>query len=164
MFDYFSEGSFDVLVLEFQNGRIPIDTWMLEHLPLLGQLFEIVDELSRLSLVHRDLKPDNLIVSGNKIKMFDFTFMISKEAKWGLKELDISQNKNMQTLRALGHGFKPSIFEWDDYYSLFVIFRNLLSNPGLSRTKEQEKMLSAYMDRSRMNVARNSYILHIGDK
>lgn len=156
---YIKKGPYKALILKHSSGVALDENWLVNNINELGVLIKIVDEFKKLSLVHRDIKLDNFIYENDTIKIFDFSFMIDKTTRHRLKEIDLSNRKNMLKLIDLGENYKPSPFKWDDYYSLYVIFKNVLKNMGESLSLEQKKVLLQYQEECKKKINVNTYTI-----
>lgn len=129
----------DILILKQSHGITLTNHWFLEHINATITLINIVERLTILRLIHRDLKLDNFICENNEIKIFDFTFMISNDKNLNLKEVDLNVRDNVFKLMDVGINYKPSIFIWDDFYSLKIIFNNAFFNQKTKKLSDKEK-------------------------
>lgn len=154
---YLKKDGYKALVLKRANGIVLSEDWMVDNINQLGILVKIVDEFNSLSLVHRDIKPDNFIYEEGQIKVFDFSFMIDKTEKRKFKEIDLSRHKNLLKLEDLGIHYKPEPLKWDDYYALHVIFNTLLKNKSLKIPFEKRNILSKYAEECKGKIGTNSY-------
>lgn len=65
------------LIFEFINGNSLVNVYSKltnhEKLDIIKQLCEILNDLHKIKLIHRDIKPHNIMVEpGNKVKLIDF--------------------------------------------------------------------------------------------
>lgn len=108
-FPYVSSASTDEIEIEdcgeeLNSGNIP-DDWK-------EQLREILVELKRADVVHRDIRIDNIMVKDGVLKLIDFGWATS------------SANKNMKAPDLLGY---PNKAPWgfDDAYSMGKVFKQI---------------------------------------
>lgn len=127
--DYFEENNTAYIVMEYiagvelkdyvarRGGRLSVD----ETLKLLEPVFEALIHVHRAGLVHRDISPDNIMLSSREgAKLLDFGAVRSVEAPGVDKALSHS------TEAILKHGFAPieqyntrgSLGPWTDEYAL----------------------------------------------
>lgn len=91
---------------------------------LLEQMCSILEILHQAKVVHRDVRPPNLMVRTKKdppylkIVLIDFAYAV--RLKPPLAELPFIA-ANIAILRKLGTGYKPQEFQWDDAYSFAKI-------------------------------------------
>lgn len=156
---YIKKGGYRALILKRANGQVLTEEWAYRNVEKLGTLIKIVDEFTALSLVHRDIKLDNFICEDGSIKVFDFSFMIDMTEKNKLKEIDLSENENMIKLVTMGVGYKPSPLKWDDYYSLYVVFKQLLKNKPSALTLENKGLIERYIKECSNKIDTNSYTI-----
>lgn len=156
---YIKKGPYKALILKHSNGIVLNENWLINNINKLEILIKIVDEFKKMSLVHRDIKLDNFIYENDTIKIFDFSFMIDKTNKHKLKEIDLSNHKNVLKLIDLGVNYKPSPLKWDDYYSLHIIFKNVLRNMDKSLSLEQKKVLLQYQEECKKKMDVNTYTI-----
>ncbi|WP_339835474.1 hypothetical protein [uncultured Maribacter sp.] len=157
--EYIKSKGFRALVLKLSKGIVLNEDWMVNNIEKLGALIRIVDEFKNLSLVHRDLKLDNFIYEDGNIKIFDFSFMIDKTERRKPKEIDLKSRENILKLVNLGMYYKPEPLKWDDYYSLYIIFNNLLKNKSLILSLEQKDILSRHAEECKGKIDTNSYTI-----
>lgn len=156
---YIKKEGYKALILKRANGQVLNQEWAYKNIQKLGSLIKIVDEFTNLSLIHRDIKLDNFIYEDGSIKVFDFSFMIDMTDKNKLKEIDLSDNENMIKLVTMGVGYKPSPLKWDDYYSLWVVFKQLLKNKPSLLTLENRSLIERYMNECSIKIDTNSYTI-----
>lgn len=154
---YLKKNGYKALILKRANGVVLSEDWMLKNINLLGTLIKIVDEFNSMSLIHRDIKPDNFIYENGQIKVFDFSFMVDKTDKRKLKEIDLTDPINMLKLQDLGIHYKPEPLKWDDYYALRVIFNDLIKNKSSKISLEEKNILSQYVEECEVKIGTNSY-------
>ncbi len=138
---------------------------------LYNGIFNILKILHKLKIVHRDIRPQNIIIKddGTPI-LIDFQFAVDiKRVKY--KEFQIVRKKP-ELIIGLGDKFAKNIFHWDDAYSVNKIF-NLLkikNDPDFIKIKIMiSKMIGRYEIISVHNnffskisiLAKNYYLPHI---
>lgn len=156
---YIKKGSYKALILKKAKGVVLSEQWAMENVNKLSSLIKIVDEFTKLNLIHRDIKLDNFIFENGIIKIFDFSFMIDKAENRRIKEIDLSKNENMMKLVTMGEGYKPAPLHWDDYYALYIVFSNLLRNKGNVLSLEKKEVLQGYINECSEKIGSNNYIL-----
>ena len=96
---------------------------------IINQFIEISNFLYMYKLVHRDIRPDNILISKEnkilKVILIDFAFTVSTSVP-EFKELEVVNN--IDTLYFLGAGYNPAPLVWDDAYSLYKIAEQLSYN------------------------------------
>tara|TARA_B110000971_G_C20040036_1_gene517472 strand:- start:4695 stop:5474 length:780 start_codon:yes stop_codon:yes gene_type:complete len=154
---FFNFKPFDFLVIDFLEGETLSETWMLNNIDNLPILIKIVEEINNLFLIHRDIKLDNFIIHNNQIKIFDFTFMLQTNSETNLKELDLDQKSNLTMLMDLGDELKPSIYRWDDYYSMYMIFNKFFKKNKEKLSEEEFFLIISYIEKCKEKINSNSY-------
>lgn len=124
-----NEGQYPFIALEFIKGvslskLISKNRLSREDKILIASEFlNIIDILHNHRIVHRDLRPDNILVRKEngiiELILIDFALSVSL-TDFERNNLD-SPPKNI--LKVLGSEFKPKPFVWDDAYSLHRIIQ-----------------------------------------
>ena len=98
---------------------------------LLRQMLDIIQALHAARVVHRDVRPDNLLLSCHpgtglpQLTLIDFAMAVS--SRENLPPL-ILKKKQEVFLAGLGEVMKPDTFVWDDAFSFYVIARTFTGN------------------------------------
>ena len=121
---YSLDSKIEFVVYEFFNSNELDENILLNELKYLDDIFRILNNLSKVGIIHRDIKLNNFLVSRGKLKIIDFTFSNSNTHK-DFKEVDVDNSYNCFLLEFLGAGLNPSPFFWDDYYSFCTILKKL---------------------------------------
>ena len=83
-----------------------------------GDIWHIFQALRKSDVVHRDIRPDNLMLINNRLVLIDFQLAVSKK---NFKELDYMLSRPSR-LRKLGNkNFRYRPYVWDDAYSLLKV-------------------------------------------
>jgi tRNA A-37 threonylcarbamoyl transferase component Bud32 len=98
---------------------------LLNNVGLINDILNILILINKNNVIHRDVKLDNFILDGNKIKMLDFSFATAIRGINTFTELDISKRYYFQAMKFLGDGLNPKKFEWNDFYSLYKIVQQV---------------------------------------
>ena len=130
--NYSLDGKIQFIAYEFLISSELDKSFLLDNMQYIDDILVILNNLSKLGIIHRDIKLDNFLVSNNRLKIIDFTFANSNINK-DFKELDTRNSDNCFILEALGNGLNPTPFLWDDYYSLCTILKQITNNVGVDR-------------------------------
>ena len=85
---------------------------------MLDDICDIYMALSQSDVVHRDIRPDNLMYYKNHLILIDFQLAVSKS---NYKELQFLM-RHTKYLKGLGTSdFRPKQYLWDDAYSLLKV-------------------------------------------
>ncbi len=132
---YSCESTPSFLALEYVNAKTLSSLMKSNSLSnddisaIIKQFIEISNFLYRYKLVHRDIRPDNILISKKnnipKVVLIDFAFTVSI-ADPQFAELEVVNN--IDTLYFLGAGYNPVPLVWDDAYSLYKIAEELSCN------------------------------------
>ena len=111
-------GNFSYNVFEELDG-VRINEKIILDFNLIGQMKKIVSFLSSIEVVHRDIRPHNIIVANETMKIIDF-----EHSSIGCEIMDNNSNK-------LNKDFSPNGKIWDDAYSFkkiveYYVNKNLL--------------------------------------
>ena len=111
-------GNFSYNVFEELDG-VRINEKIILDFNLIGQMKKIVSFLSSIEVVHRDIRPHNIIVANETMKIIDF-----EHSSIGCEIMDNNSNK-------LNKNFSPNGKIWDDAYSFkkiveYYVNKNLL--------------------------------------
>lgn len=93
------------------NGAVSVE----QKAHLVGDIWRIFCALRASDVVHRDVRPDNLMIIDGRLVLIDFQLAVSKS---NYVELEYLANRSNR-LRKLGHKkYRYRPFTWDDAYSL----------------------------------------------
>lgn len=97
-------------------------------LSIINQLSELVEALNKSNIIHRDIRPANIMINleDKRVCLIDFAFAISTQVEF-LTESNIVL-KYPQILETLGEEFKPKKYLWDDAYSINMIAEKIIGN------------------------------------
>ena len=104
-------------------------------------LYSIIKILRKKSLVHRDVRPQNIIIKGDGTPiLIDFQFTIDVKRK-KYKELK-AVRKNPKLIRSLGGGYARGAYDWDDAYSLLKILNEseFMPTPALEEIRKSVEL------------------------
>ena len=109
-------------------------------------IFSIIKILHKSKIVHRDIRPQNIIIKNDGTPiLIDFQFAVDiKRTKY--KEFQIVRKKPDLVI-GLGDKFAKNIFHWDDAYSVNKIFDlfKIKNDPEFSKIKNMiTKMIGRY--------------------
>ena len=156
---YSIDGKIQFVAYEFFNSNELDETILLNKLKYIDDILRILNNLSKLGIIHRDIKLNNFLVNGDKLKIIDFTFANSNANK-DFKEVDVNSSYNCFLLEFLGAGLNPSPFLWDDYYSFSSILKGLKNKVrGSCKLK-----LQYYIKETEEFVGKTEYRLKCGTK
>lgn len=117
---------------EYMEG-MPLNTWMEtggrdaeSKAILLEDLFRIFQALQASGMVHRDIRPQNLLVQGGRLKVVDFQLAVCSE---NYREPEFFQ-KERGLLASLGEEFACGCLVWDDAWSLLRIMEYIGRDTG----------------------------------
>ena len=124
--------------------RIPLEAFLVdknnkEEKSLIGnQIFEIYEALKKANIIHRDIRPDNIVVVHEKLILLDFQFALDAKEK---KEIE---GMYFDMACGLGKGFRYSAYAWNDGAS----FKQLVKKLDLNLAEDEiavKRKLTAYM-------------------
>ena len=88
-----------------------------EKKKIIEQLQEIKQKLEHSFLLHRDIRPTNLIYADGILRLIDFQFAVEKAQNGEYQELPYLE-ENLQKLSVLGEDFRASDGQFDDIESI----------------------------------------------
>ena len=89
---------------------------------ILSQLKDLKQKLKTAPLLHRDIRPANLLYSDGILRLIDFQFAVKKTANGDFQELPYLE-QNPQTLSVLGEDFRAASGQFDDVASVEKIIQ-----------------------------------------
>ncbi|XP_042537045.1 serine/threonine kinase-like domain-containing protein STKLD1 isoform X2 [Dipodomys spectabilis] len=129
--EYSKETLLDVIENK-RKKKAAIDTgWMQD---ILGQAMDALDYLHQLDIIHRNLKPSNIIVIGNtqcKLEDLSSHTLMTHEAKWNIRAEEDPCQKSWMAPEALNFSFSQK----SDIWSLGCIILDLISCSFLDTTE-----------------------------
>jgi hypothetical protein len=82
---------------------------------------------------------------------------VGTNSETNLKELDLDQKSNLTMLMDLGDELKPSIYRWDDYYSMYMIFNKFFKKNKEKLSEEEFFLIISYIEKCKEKINSNSY-------
>ena len=153
------DGGIQFIVYDFCYSRELDANILTNNMRYLDDIISILNNLSNVGIIHRDIKLDNFLVSNNKLKIIDFTFANSNIHK-DFKEVDLNKSYNCFLLEFLGAGLNPSPFIWDDYYSLHTILLKMEKDVN----DFQKVKLKNYLKKVEKSIGRTKYSIKCGTR
>ena len=98
---------------------------------LIEDLFQIFTTLKASKIMHRDIRPANLLVVGNQLKLIDCQLAVYKA---DYKELDYLEKTRLW--RWLGETYAVAQGIWDDAYSLLKVLEYIGCEPSYQKRYE----------------------------
>jgi len=154
-YDFYKNKNLELVIFEFLEEVQELNKEiLLSNLNYLDDIFLILKSIEAKKLIHRDIKLDNFMIVNNNLKIIDFTFANSFLDYTEFIELNIKEKKNFMILKALGRGFKPKDFVWNDFISMSIIIEELLSEK--IKSKDQD-ILKMYLEKFKKQSFNASY-------
>ena len=119
----------DFIVYEYIDGvtldKIDFSKMTLKNKnKIFGQLLYLVLELRKYKIIHRDIKPQNILITGinnDEVKLIDWMFSVSMDSSLIMKELSL-EGINKIIIKNLGEKYRKGNLCWDDAYSMMKVF------------------------------------------
>ena len=94
------------------SGRLNLisDT---DKMSLVRDLYQIFVALKKSDVVHRDIRPENLAIIGNRLVLIDFQLAVSKSNYVELESMRVGRLRGLGTRK-----YRYKMWQWDDSYSL----------------------------------------------
>ena len=131
---YSSIGLFSYNIFEELDG-VGLDKNLILNSNLINQMLDIITFFNNIKIVHRDIRPHNIIVIGNKIKVVDF------------EHCSINNQRVDDSPEELNENFSPRGRKWDDAYSFKKIADYYIGRDKLKDNIEYNK-LSSMIDKN----------------
>ena len=151
---YSLDSKIQFIVFKYFHGKELTLNILLKNIPLVNKIMEILNVLNKHKIIHRDIKLNNFLIENDKLKIIDFSFAISS-INVQFKELELTKRNNLKILKTLGDNLIPSCFNWDDYYSLNLIIKQILSQKKLHNCSNHG--LHDYIRKTQQMIGRNVY-------
>jgi len=104
---------------------------------ILMGLFNAIQGLHKANLIHRDIRPHNIMVNSSlEVFIIDFQFLIDKSRK----NFGEVPNTTKKTLLGLWGPYARGYLWWDDAYSAHLIFDELDANQDHRLSTERKKL------------------------
>ncbi|WP_426358465.1 hypothetical protein ACPUVO_18895 [Pseudocolwellia sp. HL-MZ19] len=131
---YYEERNLQIVCFSYADGRQELNSELILNNPsYLTEIISILKKIKMESVIHRDIKLDNFIMSGGNLNIIDFTFSYGLNGHHdSFKDLDINISDELDILKRLGSKYKPKDFLWNDFISLKNIVNEIIANNHLS--------------------------------
>jgi len=101
---------------------------------LIGQILTIVTFFHRIKIVHRDIRPHNLIVKNGVLRVLDF------------EHCAMTDKTNNKAFEELNKNFRPENYKWDDAYSFKkIVDQYLIERNFKNKYLELSDMVDKYV-------------------
>lgn len=143
VYDYFEENNTAYIIMEYIDGTL-LQDYLEEHgrmepaaaLQLISHIIEPVKKIHAQGIIHRDLSPDNIFISGeNSIKIFDFGAAILSSSQEGMtaeKVVKMGYSAPEQYRDTSEQGY------YTDIYSIGALFYQMLTGIKPPEATERE--------------------------
>uniref|UniRef100_A0A8C0QT73 Serine/threonine kinase-like domain-containing protein STKLD1 n=1 Tax=Canis lupus dingo TaxID=286419 RepID=A0A8C0QT73_CANLU len=128
----YNDGSFQEIIQKKRETRTIIDSEWMQN--MLGQVLDALEYLHQLDIVHRNLKPSNIVlVSSNHCKLQDLSSntMMTDKAKWNIRAEEDPFQKSWMAPEALDFSFSQKV----DIWSLGCIILDMASCSFIDRAE-----------------------------
>lgn len=142
LFDHIDHDSY--IVFPFIEAAEPLQSYNPENSPVKAmdlrlQLIEIYSLLYSENVMHRDIRPENFLISNGNVILIDFQFAIDLKKK---SELECVKSNIRLALLIGGGKYRYKTYAWNDSYSFMKMFQ-CLNIPYIDDAFPQE--CSVYM-------------------
>lgn len=140
---YCDKGKFFFFANEIMDGdslqRISDSGWLHKmpaesKMSLIRDLYQIFIALKKSDVVHRDIRPENLAVLGDKLVLIDFQLAVSKSNYIELESMSVGRLRGLGTRK-----YRYKMWQWDDSYSLLKCL-SFIGCPSSEYRKEYKKI------------------------
>ncbi|XP_058380668.1 serine/threonine kinase-like domain-containing protein STKLD1 [Diceros bicornis minor] len=128
----YNKESFQEVIEKKREARTIIDSEWMQN--MLGQVLDALEYLHQLDIIHRNLKPSNIIlVSSNHCKLQDLScnVLMTHEAKWNIRAEEDPFHKSWMAPEALNFSFSQK----SDIWSLGCIILDMASCSFMDKTE-----------------------------
>ena len=123
----YSTGLFSYNIFEELDGK-RINKRMILDFDFIKQFLDIVLFFDKVKMVHRDIRPHNIIVVNKKVKIIDF------------EHCSINNKKADNNSKELNKYFSPNNRVWDDAYSFKKILDYYIGKDKLKDSESYERL------------------------
>jgi len=123
-----STGLFSYNVFEALDGK-RINKKMILDFDFIKQFLDIVLFFDKVKIIHRDIRPHNIVVVNKKVKVIDF------------EHCSINNKKSDNNSKELNKDFSPNGAIWDDAYSFKKIVDYYIDKDKLKDSADYQKLL-----------------------
>ncbi|XP_069871109.1 serine/threonine kinase-like domain-containing protein STKLD1 isoform X2 [Dipodomys merriami] len=145
--EYSKETLLDVIENKRKKKAAVDARWMQD---ILGQAMDALDYLHQLGIIHRNLKPSNIIVIGNtqcKLEDLSSHTLMTHEAKWNIRAEEDPCQKSWMAPEALNFSFSQK----SDIWSLGCIILDLICCSFLDTTEAMNLRKSLHQPGDNLN-------------
>ncbi|XP_034351427.1 serine/threonine kinase-like domain-containing protein STKLD1 [Arvicanthis niloticus] len=133
--DYYTQGTFQNIMENKRKLKEVVDTeWM--H-TMLSQVLDAIDYLHELNIIHRNLKPSNIVLINNgycKLQDLSSQALMTHEAKWNVRAEEDPCQKSWMAPEALKFSFSSK----SDIWSLGCIILDMATCSFLNDTEAMQ--------------------------
>ncbi|MCD8038689.1 MAG: protein phosphatase 2C domain-containing protein [Lachnospiraceae bacterium] len=165
--DYFSENATEYIVMNLvqgqslseyarsRGGKLPEQ----EALSLLKNTFDTLAQLHEIGIIHRDISPGNLMLSGDGgVYLIDFGSATSFDGRADLESRQVFLHRGLE---APEHSRSDRQGPWTDIFSLCATIVCLITGEGIAQAKDRQQFdyLPQLLARSALSAGQQNALI-----
>ena len=144
-----------------ENSRELTERDIIGNPNYLIDLINILKKINKESIIHRDVKLDNFLISDGKLKIIDFFFCQRLNKTYekltyddDFIELNMNDDFQRNILIRLGDKYRPDYLSWNDFLAMSKVLADIKNSNDLSEEYD-EKINNAITELRKIGINEN---------